>query len=61
MKNEPFKLYSDGCLAISNALADVICWFDGFEAAHAMTDKRLNLPQGIERLRDLNIKLKEHY
>lgn len=41
------RLYSD-------ALADVLCWFEGFHAAKP----KAALPPGLDRLRDLNIMLK---
>jgi hypothetical protein len=41
---------------MSNALADVLCWFSGFQAARR---RRATLPPGIDDLRSLNLALKE--
>ena len=43
--------------SFSLALSDVLCWCAGFEAALTDLDSRTG-PMGTERLRDLNIDLK---
>ena len=45
--------------AFSNAIADVLCWFHGFEAAYRMKESwdRPTSPLGIPELRDLKRKL----
>ena len=52
------RLTADECESLSNHLADVLCWFAGFNAAHAGRDSQPDLPPSLNRLRDVNIKLK---
>lgn len=51
-------LHGEDAHDVSDALADVLCWFRGFAAARAGD---VELPPGIERLRELNIKLKRTF
>lgn len=48
------EIESEEARYISDALADVLCWFQGFSAAKPDAD----VPASLGRLRDLNIKLK---
>ena len=43
-------------LSVSDALADALCWFQGFRAANP----EAALPGSLDTLRDLNIVLKDH-
>lgn len=52
---EPFSLGGARARRVSNALADVLCWFAGFKAGQPDAQ----LPPGLEELRSLNIKLKD--
>lgn len=45
------------CRLYSDALADVLCWFNGFCAAKPDAP----MPPGLDTLRTLNIKLKDHF
>ena len=51
-------LTCEDCRRTSDSLADVLCWFAGFEAAHAGADRNLSLPPGLDDLRTFNINLK---
>ena len=48
---------SDEAHDFSNAIADVMCWFRGFKAAHANSEVEVEYPPNLDRLRDLKIKL----
>lgn len=41
----------------SDAIADVMCWFRGFKAAHAGAEYEAEYPPNLDRLMDLKIKL----
>lgn len=49
----------EGAEDLSYALSDVLCWCDGFYAARQGTDLTETGPNGLQRLRDFNIKLKK--
>jgi hypothetical protein len=50
------KIPVEDAEAFSFALSDLLCWHRGYAAAKG--DDTAHLPSGIERTRDLNIKLK---
>lgn len=53
----PMTLGGAEAREVSDAIADVLCWFNGFAAARP----EATLPPGLPTLRDLNIKLKRTF
>ncbi len=50
-------LYPLECREWSDAIADLLCWFNGFAAGRPEAP----LPPGIDALREINIKLKGYF
>lgn len=44
---------------ISYGLADLLCWHQGFRAAREGTELEAYNPMGVERARDINLKIKD--
>lgn len=57
-KQAVVKLTAEETREFSCALADVLCWFRGFSAAHVLHDRQPELPPDLDGLRRLNIRLK---
>lgn len=53
-----FELPPKECQKISDALADVLCWFAGFKAA---SKEYAELPPGLNTLRNFNATLKDYF
>lgn len=54
-ENNTIQFTADEARTMSSALADVLCWFRGFQSAKP----KAQLPPGIDDLRSLNLKLKD--
>lgn len=54
---DPALMTPEQARELSDALADVLCWFRGFDAAKPDAE----LPPGLETLREFNFRLKRRF
>lgn len=51
------RLSASECEIFQAAVADALCWFQGFRAAHCGSLSEPEMPMSIDSLRDLNLRL----